>query len=143
MRLLRLLRSGRNSAVAAFLFFFLVNVFFLNLGAGKAVRQPILFNHAKHIENGMSCTDCHVGAEEQAHATLPDLAVCLNCHESALGKSPEEAKIRTIAFPDYCSVASYVMYVCCLWRADSANLASCVLRNPYPCTGGASGARSA
>ena len=97
MTLLRLMRNGPNGALVAFLLFFFVNVFFLHLGAGKSVRQPIMFNHAKHMENGMSCTDCHVGAEEQAHATIPNLAVCLNCHESPLSESPEEAKIRTIA----------------------------------------------
>lgn len=59
--------------------------------------QPIAFNHAKHIENGMTCTDCHLGVESQAKATFPTLATCLTCHEAALTQSGEEEKIRRLA----------------------------------------------
>lgn len=64
---------------------------------GTAITQPIAFNHSKHIENGLACTDCHAGVETQARATLPGLDTCLACHESALTTSPEEQKIRTLA----------------------------------------------
>jgi len=77
---------------------------FFGLGAlsftyypGSAITQPIAFNHRKHIENGLACTDCHAGVETQARATLPELDTCLTCHESALTTSPEEKKIRTMA----------------------------------------------
>lgn len=59
--------------------------------------QPIAFNHARHIENSITCTDCHAGAQSQEHATLPTLATCMTCHESALTQSAEEEKIRTLA----------------------------------------------
>ncbi len=85
------------AAVAGFILFFaLGGTAFVELHRGN-IRQPIAFNHAKHIENGVSCTDCHAGVETQAKATLPALDVCLNCHQTALSSSPEEAKVRTIA----------------------------------------------
>ena len=59
--------------------------------------QPIRFNHAIHVANGMDCADCHPGARTGENATLPGIDVCLSCHGEALTKSPEEEKIRTIA----------------------------------------------
>ena len=79
------------------LFFFLGTVFFFAGYAYPPSGQPIAFNHAKHVQNGLSCTDCHTGAREQEHATLPALTLCLTCHESAVTRSPEEEKIRTLA----------------------------------------------
>lgn len=64
---------------------------------GKPAAQPIAFNHQKHIAQQLDCTDCHVGAQSGAHATLPDISICLNCHQTAVTKSPEEEKIRTAA----------------------------------------------
>jgi c(7)-type cytochrome triheme protein len=63
----------------------------------RPAAQPVAFNHKKHVENGINCVDCHAGAQEQARATLPTLATCMTCHESALTQSPEEAKIRNVA----------------------------------------------
>ena len=64
---------------------------------GPGAAQPIAFDHAKHVENGMACTDCHTGVQNQAQATLPTLANCLTCHEAALTKSAEEEKVRSLA----------------------------------------------
>lgn len=61
------------------------------------VRQPIQFNHNKHKQAGLGCTDCHATVLEQASAGLPDLSICMTCHESAVTESKEEEKIRTIA----------------------------------------------
>lgn len=63
----------------------------------KPSAQPIAFNHKKHVDNGVGCTDCHAGAMEQARATLPPLSTCMNCHETALSSSPEEEKVRSAA----------------------------------------------
>lgn len=59
--------------------------------------QPIQFNHFVHLRNGMTCVDCHVGARDQEHATLPPLETCLACHEQALTASPEEEKLRALS----------------------------------------------
>jgi len=59
--------------------------------APQAARQPIAFKHRIHVaEAEIACTECHLGAEEATHATLPDRRICLDCHEEPLGDSPEE-----------------------------------------------------
>jgi hypothetical protein len=96
LELLRGLGSFVWTLPASFgLFFALGALIFMD--HPEAIRQPITFNHSKHIENGLTCPDCHVGVETQAHATLPDISTCLACHQSALTESPEEEKIRTLA----------------------------------------------
>lgn len=60
-------------------------------------REPIAFNHRKHVDAGMDCADCHTGVREQARALLPDISLCLTCHESEMTPSAEEAKIRQAA----------------------------------------------
>ena len=62
-----------------------------------AVRQPIAFNHAKHIAAGLDCTGCHGTVEEQAFASMPTLDTCMDCHEEPMSKSPEEKKVRAFA----------------------------------------------
>jgi hypothetical protein len=60
----------------------------------RDVEQPIAFNHKIHVaEEEIPCTDCHTGAEEAEHATIPDGKVCLDCHEDAIGDSREEIKL--------------------------------------------------
>ena len=85
---------ARTSLAGFGLFFVVGGVAFRGYNPSPSTAQPIAYNHAKHIENGLACTDCHTGAQTQARATLPDLAICLNCHETALSKSAEEQKIR-------------------------------------------------
>ncbi len=59
-----------------------------------AVRQPIEFNHAKHVkENGLECSVCHAFFEKEAFSGLPGADVCANCHSEAQGSSPEEARL--------------------------------------------------
>ena len=70
--------------------------FFGRAPAGRGV-QPIAFNHSKHIASGMTCTDCHTGAQTQERATLPALPACLTCHETPLTESSEEKKIKAFA----------------------------------------------
>ena len=90
--------SPRWPVVAGFGVFFILGTFvFRGHNPDASSAQPIAFNHAKHVENGMTCTDCHAGAESQARATLPTLATCMSCHESALTPSVEEEKIRRLA----------------------------------------------
>ena len=80
-------------------------VLFFVLGGGgilgwqhlAAPKQPIAFNHAKHVSNGVACTDCHAGVQVQAKATLPTIDVCIGCHQVALTSNPEEERLRTIA----------------------------------------------
>lgn len=90
---------GKRAGLAGFIAFFLLgSATYIGFArAGRAAHQPIAFNHAKHIENGLSCPDCHTGVQIQAKATLPTLDVCMGCHQTALGSTAEEGKLRTIA----------------------------------------------
>lgn len=59
-----------------------------------AVRQPIAFNHQLHVEEvGADCTDCHRYATTGVRATIPNIEVCVDCHEEAQTESPEEARV--------------------------------------------------
>jgi Cytochrome c7 and related cytochrome c len=72
-------------------------VLLLILGCAKTTppQQPIAYNHNLHVsELEIPCTDCHIGAEESDHATLPGKDICVECHEDdPLSDSPEEAKL--------------------------------------------------
>ena len=83
--------------LAGFALVFVAETVFLRGYAGREGPQPIAYNHARHIAAGLDCTDCHAGARTAEHATIPAISVCLGCHESAVTKSPEEAKIRAFA----------------------------------------------
>jgi hypothetical protein len=58
------------------------------------VKQPIAFNHKKHVvENQIACSTCHQYYETQSFSGLPEADVCSTCHAEPLGKSAEEAKL--------------------------------------------------
>ncbi len=90
---------GKQAGMVGFVTFFaLGSVTYLGFPfPRRSARQPIAFNHARHIQNGLSCTDCHSGVETQAHATLPAVDVCMGCHQVALTSNLEEEKIRRVA----------------------------------------------
>lgn len=59
-----------------------------------AVRQPISFNHKKHVkELDLACTTCHLTVETEAFSGLPDAELCAGCHLEPQGKSEEEKKL--------------------------------------------------
>jgi hypothetical protein len=96
------LRRGYRLAIAAF-----AAAFVLAAGATtaltlsgrrtflrSAVRQPISFNHKKHVtELDIGCTTCHVTVETEAFSGLPDAELCAGCHLEPQGKSEEEKKL--------------------------------------------------
>lgn len=55
------------------------------------------FSHKRHLQEGISCKDCHKRAEHGLHATFPSIKVCLLCHKEAQGEHPDEPKIREYA----------------------------------------------
>jgi len=67
------------------------------LKISENTQQPIQFSHNKHKTQGVECETCHIYVKEQSFAGIPNLEICLGCHESALTKSTEEEKIRTYA----------------------------------------------
>ena len=62
--------------------------------APEPVRQPISFNHRKHVEdNALACSTCHQFYEKEAFSGLPSAEDCAVCHLEAQGKSAEESKL--------------------------------------------------
>jgi hypothetical protein len=52
------------------------------------IQQPLSYNHQPHVELG--CDFCHKGVKTQARASLPDIGVCVDCHDKAPVKAPAE-----------------------------------------------------
>lgn len=87
----------RRPFLTGFGLFVVLGTLFFSHNSQTSRAQPIAFNHSKHLAAGMTCTDCHIGAQSQARATLPTLAICLTCHENPLTESAEEKKLRAFA----------------------------------------------
>jgi len=62
--------------------------------APPSPERTILFNHKKHLDDGVACSTCHgdVGATETltADRNMPSMAVCMGCHS----KAPETSDCR-------------------------------------------------
>lgn len=64
----------------------------------ERATQPIAFSHRKHAGDlALDCGLCHPTAATGAHASLPTLKTCLECHAEAQTESAEEKKIRDLA----------------------------------------------
>jgi hypothetical protein len=84
--------------LAGFGFFFALGYLLFGWAlSGDPSRQPIRYNHAVHVANGLDCVDCHAGARDAVRATLPGIDTCLMCHGEAVTESAEEEKIRAFA----------------------------------------------
>lgn len=77
--------------------FFVVSTAALTLTrvlTSAGTRQPIEFNHKKHVEeNGLACAECHEFAEDNAFSGLPSAELCAFCHAEAQGESAEEQRL--------------------------------------------------
>lgn len=60
--------------------------------AGLA-RQPVAFPHSTHIKLGLSCLDCHIGADTRAAAGIPSVRKCMLCHAKLARGKPEVKKV--------------------------------------------------
>jgi len=58
------------------------------------VSQPIGFNHRIHVQElEMACDECHLYAVNGVRATIPNIAVCGDCHDEPLTESIHEARL--------------------------------------------------
>jgi hypothetical protein len=56
---------------------------------GYRPDQPIPYSHAIHAGKlGMDCRYCHTTVETAAHAAIPPIATCINCHATIRKDSP-------------------------------------------------------
>ena len=55
---------------------------FVLMPSTPVIVQPIAYNHSLHVEGeGLECIDCHAYVEQLPRATLPELEICLDCHD--------------------------------------------------------------
>ncbi|UCE05119.1 MAG: cytochrome c3 family protein [bacterium] len=65
---------------------------------GENIKQPLQYNHKKHVEDaGLGCPDCHQYVENLAAAGMPRTSTCLECHAEALTEGTEEQKFLELA----------------------------------------------
>lgn len=83
----KIFRSGVLLSVVGVFFFLL----FITYSSGK--KHPIAFNHKKHVENNVGCIVCHRFYEDHAQAGIPDVDVCMRCHEDVVYVSSEKEKL--------------------------------------------------
>lgn len=65
--------------------------------AAAAQQQPIAFPHNTHMQLGMQCIDCHIGADDRAAAGIPSVRKCMLCHAKISKEKPEIQKIIAYA----------------------------------------------
>ncbi len=75
----------------------LILVYRFSVASGSGVKQPIEYNHKKHIALGMECTGCHEYAMTDSFAGIPDVDDCMVCHQAPVSDSPEAKKIAKYA----------------------------------------------
>jgi hypothetical protein len=64
-------------------------------GVGYAPVQPIAFSHKLHAGTmRIDCQYCHSGASVSAHAMVPAVSTCMNCHTVSRKNRPEIIKLK-------------------------------------------------
>jgi len=63
-------------------------------GVGYAPTQPIAFSHRLHAGTmQIDCKYCHSAVTVSAHASIPAVSTCMNCHSVARKNRPEIIKL--------------------------------------------------
>jgi hypothetical protein len=60
-------------------------------------EQPVAFPHNTHMKMGLSCIDCHSGADIRAAAGIPSVTKCMLCHAKIATGKPEVKKVIAYA----------------------------------------------
>lgn len=87
--------GGMGMLAAGFIFALVVGWLLYPAIVMSSKPQPINFNHKVHGEEGagLTCDSCHAFREDGSFAGVPKLGNCVQCHESAQGENPEEARL--------------------------------------------------
>lgn len=73
---------------------FLLIILTISCSRSETYKQPIAYNHKLHVEEAdLGCLDCHKGVLTHRKATIPNIDVCIECHEEAMTESKEEEKL--------------------------------------------------
>src|SRR3990172_6446710 len=57
------------------------------------VQQPIQYNHQKHLDAGMECSNCHTLYSTTPWAGLPTIEMCSLCHQEPSTGTAAEAQV--------------------------------------------------
>lgn len=58
--------------------------------------QPIAYTHKVHLANGLQCTNCHVGVDTGPDARIPNIKICMTCHQVIAKDKPEIQKMAAM-----------------------------------------------
>ena len=73
---------------------FLLIILTISCSRSETYNQPVAYNHKLHVEEAdLGCLDCHKGVLTHQKATIPNIDVCIECHEEAMSDSKEEEKV--------------------------------------------------
>src|SRR5581483_10843912 len=61
--------------------------------SASCAEQPVAFPHNTHMKLGLSCLDCHTGADVRAAAGIPSVRKCMLCHAKLARQKPEVQKV--------------------------------------------------
>ncbi|MEZ5294623.1 MAG: cytochrome c3 family protein [Vicinamibacterales bacterium] len=75
-------RTGARDALAA------------HFGLRAAPVQPFAYSHRIHLQNELTCTDCHEGVDRGPRAGIPGITTCMGCHSAIATDAP---LVRTLA----------------------------------------------
>lgn len=89
MRYVRIIQLGLAVAVLFLVYRFCI--------ASGVVRQPIQYNHKKHVAMGLECAGCHKHVFTMAVAGLPSVDDCMACHQAPVSESAEAKKVAGFA----------------------------------------------
>jgi len=82
-----------NSTLIIFLALFIL-LLGIVLAAALNGKQPIQYNHEKHIQEAeLECLDCHRNVETGARALIPNIETCSECHDDPEDENEEIRKV--------------------------------------------------
>ena len=90
----RLGLRGANGALAALLLLSIAGCVVLE--ALGLVEKPLAFPHQTHLEQGLSCADCHNGYEADDEALPIAAAACAMCHADIDAEKAPERQVASL-----------------------------------------------
>ncbi|GAB4137109.1 MAG: hypothetical protein Fur0037_02020 [Planctomycetota bacterium] len=66
----------------------------------KGTGAPLAFPHARHLQEGLECGDCHADWETSDRPGMPSLAACKLCHDEIDADKPENRRVDSLFGPD-------------------------------------------
>jgi len=59
-------------------------------------ERALAFDHARHVEEGLECADCHAGAADSDAPGMPRQEQCMLCHQDLDQEKPPEKQVASL-----------------------------------------------